>query len=114
MIGITGNHALIMHELWYLALKLRQALGDSLKRSCVDHLIIVTIICLLCVQFERTPLLYACSRGHTECAKLLLQAGADANKVDEVNHNLQTGASSLFLLLVCIVYHFPSMSVPGL
>jgi hypothetical protein len=59
-------------------------LGDSLKRSCVDHLIIVTIICLLCVQFERTPLLYACERGHTECAKLLLQAGADANKADKV------------------------------
>jgi len=96
MIGITGNHALIMHELWYLALKLRQALGDLLKRSCVDHLIIVTIICVLCVQDDMTPLHNACDQGRTECAELLLQAGARANKADEVNHDLQTGAPSLF------------------
>jgi hypothetical protein len=63
----------------------------------VDHLIIVTIICVLRVQDEWTPLYIACDRGHTECVKLLLQAGADANKEKtKVNHDLQTGASSFF------------------
>jgi ankyrin repeat protein len=53
----------------------------------VDHLIIVTIICVLCVQGEMAPLHYACDRGHTRCAKLLLQAGADANKTNRVSHS---------------------------
>jgi hypothetical protein len=87
--------------------------GNSLKRLCVDYLIIITTICALCVQDGWTPLHCACFGGHAECAKLLLQAGADADKVTEVNHNLHTGASSLFLSVVCIVCHCPSMSVPG-
>ena len=66
-----------------------------------------------CVQDDRTPLHNACGRGHTKCAELLLQAGADVDKGTKVNHNLHTAASSLFLSVVCNVCHCPSMSVPG-
>ena len=68
----------------------------------MDHLIIVTIICALRVQFGKTPLTTAHNEGFIECVKLLLQAGADANIADEVNHNLPEGviwakAKTLFL-----------------
>jgi ankyrin repeat protein len=46
----------------------------------VDHLIIVTIICVLHVQDGNTTLFKACGGGRTECTELLLQAGADVDK----------------------------------
>jgi ankyrin repeat protein len=67
----------------------------------VDHLIIVTIICALRVQFGKTPLTTAHNEGFIECVKLLLQAGAHV--AEEVKHNLHTAASSLFLSVACIV-----------
>ena len=57
----------------------------------MDHLIIITIIRGLCMQYGRTPLITACDGGFIECVKLLLQAGADANIADQVNHNLPEG-----------------------
>ena len=68
----------------------------------MDHLIIITIIRGLCLQGGWTPLITACFGGFIECVKLLLQAGADANIADEVNHNLPEGviwakAKTLFL-----------------
>ena len=61
-------------------------MGNSLKRSCVDKLVIFTTICALCVHDAWTPLHDACFRGHVECAKLLLLTGADADTYSFVSH----------------------------
>lgn len=38
------------------------------------------------MQFGTTPLYAACFVGHTECAKLVVEAGADVSKVVKVSH----------------------------
>jgi len=110
--------AIILHRAWVVVARFETLTGTwqgwfVLKHSCVGHLIMITSICALCVQDGRTPLFIACEENFPECIKLLLQAGADADKADEVNHNLHTDATSIFHLGVCIVWHFPSLSVPG-
>lgn len=61
--------------------------GDLMKLSmcawiCMDD---CTISCSLHVHFSRTALHLACLNDHEECAKLLLQAGADVSIADNVS-----------------------------
>lgn len=62
-----------------------------------------TISCELHVQYGWTPLFSACKRGHVECDKLLLQAGADINKASRVGHCLPR-TRFLLALADCIVW----------
>ena len=41
-------------------------------------------------QAERSPLLAACERGHTEIALILIDKGADVSMVDKVRIHIAT------------------------
>lgn len=57
----------------------------------MDHFCHVTCFALNMQSRGWTPLLVACYYGHTVCAKLVVEAGADVNAVIQVSHwNIST------------------------
>ena len=53
-------------------------------------------IVLYCVQRGRSPLHYACMKGHTACVKLLIDSNADINDKDEVCPHTHIASTSTY------------------
>lgn len=48
-------------------------------------LLIINIICLIILQYGRTPLCWAAANGLTDVAQLLISKGASINVIDKVS-----------------------------
>lgn len=65
----------------------------------ITHCHTLPFVCFVCVQGGETPLL-AAGNGRLDCVVLLVQAGADTNKVSYVGQQVVSCTTGVLMLTV--------------